>query len=121
MDALQWMGAVRMRVQTSDSQLSTSNPHHSSPAINILWSEKLCVCKKQTDSELTLILTAPIHCSGFIGEQVMECYSLQIYSDEEINSSTSRMAWEWVHFQQIDIFGQTFPLNPIHDKCSSNV
>ncbi len=31
-----------------------------------------------------LILTAPIHCRGSIGEQV-----IQICSDEEINSSTS--------------------------------
>ncbi len=29
-----WMGAVRMRVQTADK-----NPHHSSPSLNILWSE----------------------------------------------------------------------------------
>ncbi len=39
----------------------------------------------------TLILTAPIHCRGFIGEQVI----LQISSDEETNSSTSWMAWGW--------------------------
>ncbi len=41
-----WMGAVRMRVQTADKNI-TSNPHHSSPSINVLRSEKLCVCKKQ--------------------------------------------------------------------------
>ncbi len=29
MDALQWMGAVRTRVQTADKNI-TSNPHHSS-------------------------------------------------------------------------------------------
>ncbi len=28
------------------SQSSTSNPHHSSPSINIFLSEKLCVCNK---------------------------------------------------------------------------
>ncbi len=35
MDPLQWMGAVRMRVQTADktSQSSTSNPHHSSTSV----------------------------------------------------------------------------------------
>ncbi len=33
----------------------------------------------------TLILTAPIHCRGFIGEPVMQ----NICSDEETNSSTS--------------------------------
>ncbi len=34
MDPLQWMGAVRMRVQTADKDYS--NPHNSSPPINIL-------------------------------------------------------------------------------------
>ncbi len=29
---------------------------------------------------------------------------LQIYSDEETNSSTSWIAWGWVHFQQIFIY-----------------
>ncbi len=24
-----------------------SNPHHSSPSVNVLWSKKICVCKKQ--------------------------------------------------------------------------
>ncbi len=31
-------------------------------------------------------------------------------SDEETNSSTSWMAWGWVHFQWILIFGWTIPL-----------
>ncbi len=39
-----WMGAVR--VQTADKNI-TSNPHLSSPSINIRWSEKLHVFKKQ--------------------------------------------------------------------------
>ncbi len=32
MDPLQWMGAVR--VQTADKNI-TSNPHHSSPSVNV--------------------------------------------------------------------------------------
>ncbi len=32
MDPLQWMGAVRMRVQTADKNI-TSNPHPSSPSV----------------------------------------------------------------------------------------
>ncbi len=44
MDALQWMGAVRMRVQTADKNITII---HTSPSVNVLWSEKLCVCKKQ--------------------------------------------------------------------------
>ncbi len=31
-------------------------------------------------------------------------------SDEETNSSTSGMTWEWVRFQQMFIFGRTVPL-----------
>ncbi len=34
-------------------------------------------------------------------------------SDEETNSSTSWMAWWWVHFQQIFIFGWTIPLRQL--------
>ncbi len=42
------MGAVRMRVQTDDEKLHNNPqvPYHSSPSIDILWSEKLHVCKK---------------------------------------------------------------------------
>ncbi len=36
------MGAVRMRVQTADKNL-TSNPHDSNPSDSILWSLKLCI------------------------------------------------------------------------------
>ncbi len=36
---------------------------------------------------------------------------LRIYSNEETKSSTSWMAWGWVHFQQIFIFGWNIPLN----------
>ncbi len=56
----------------------------------------------------TLILTAPIH------PLVSKWYNAklpQIYSDEETYSSTSWMAWRWVHFQQIFLFGWTVPLN----------
>ncbi len=48
---LQWMGAVRMRV-------CISNPHHSSPSVHLLWSEKLHVCKKQIHNQDILNL----HC-----------------------------------------------------------
>ncbi len=51
----------------------------------------------------TLILTAPIHCRGSIGEQVMYCNAkfLQTCLNKVINSCTSWMAWGWVHFQQL--------------------
>ncbi len=146
MDPLQWMGAVRMTVQTADKN-STITPISSS-SINILSSKKLHVCKKQIhywgtltlnccfwpkyhsiihnvyfsekvlplvsshikiywhiclelfwavftckqclicvflSAVWTLILTAPIHCRGSIVDI----------------SSTSWMAWGWVHFQSI--------------------
>ncbi len=37
--AQQWMGAVRMRVQTADKKIH-NNPHHFSLSMNILWSDK---------------------------------------------------------------------------------
>ncbi len=42
---------------------------------------------------------------------------LQICSDEETNSSTSWMAWGWIHYQQIVIFGQTIPLKTTCLSC----
>ncbi len=35
-------------------------------------------------------------------------------SDEETNSSTSWMAWEWIHFQQIFISGWTWGCTALH-------
>ncbi len=61
----------------------------------------------------TLILTAPIHCRGSIGEQESNANFLQIYFDQETNSSTSWMAGGWVHFQQIFICGWSIPLTKI--------
>ncbi len=45
MDPLQWMGAVRLKVQTADKNITIIQ--NSSLSINVLWSEKLRVCKKQ--------------------------------------------------------------------------
>ncbi len=39
---------------------------------------------------------------------------LQISSNEETNSSTSWMAWGWVHFQQILTLGWTVPLRKLN-------
>ncbi len=41
MDLLQWMGAVRARVQTVDKNIII---HNSNP---VFWSKMLCVCNKQ--------------------------------------------------------------------------
>ncbi len=56
MDPLQWMGAVRMTVQTDDKSIESITiiykyQHDPSASINILWSVKLCVCKKQIHHE----------------------------------------------------------------------
>ncbi len=80
-DRLQWMGAVRIRIKTADKNITIIQ--NTSPAVNVLWSEKLCGCNKQIIrenilqtqfltlkdvnlmlmvSDWTLILTAPIHC-----------------------------------------------------------
>ncbi len=50
MDPLQWMGAVRMRVQSADKN-HHNNPLHSSTSITI-WSEKLHICKKQIHQDI---------------------------------------------------------------------
>ncbi len=43
---------------------------------------------------------------------------LQIFSDEEINSSIFCMAWGWVHFQQIFFFEWNVLLNSHHlERC----
>ncbi len=36
---LQWMGVVRMRVQTDDKNITVI--HDSKPSINVMWSKKL--------------------------------------------------------------------------------
>ncbi len=55
-----------------------------------------------------LILTAPIHWRGSIGEQVMYCNAtfLQICSDEQTNLSTSLMTG--VIFQKILFLSKLF-------------
>ncbi len=66
------------------------------------WTGVVWIIVMFLSAVLTLILTAPIHCRESTGEQVMQC---QISPNlMKKNSSTSWMAWGWVHFQQIQIF-----------------
>ncbi len=80
---LQWMGAVRMRVQTADKNITVI---HTTPVLQIISCRvKSCIFVRNKSiiktiltlnrcllsAVWTLILTAPIHCSGSIGEQVM--------------------------------------------------
>ncbi len=43
---------------------------------------------------------------------------IRICSDEETNSSTSWMAWEWVKFQQMFVFSWNIPLRCMADRVS---
>ncbi len=47
MDPLQWMGAVRMRCDKNITKIQKYSKTH--PSINVLWSEKLHVYKKQEE------------------------------------------------------------------------
>ncbi len=53
------MGAVRMRVQIADKNI-TINPHQSSPSVNVLWNEKLCVCVNQIHFKYVFFLLQTI-------------------------------------------------------------
>ncbi len=46
---------------------------------------------------------------------------LQICSHEEPNSSTTPMAWAWVNFQQMLIFGITIPLSAYAHNASADL
>ncbi len=98
MDPLQWMGAVRMRVQTADKNI-TSNPHHSSPSINVLLREKLCVCREKIHHEdvfnfkllipakISSILLSSIHNVAFSSEKVILSESGEICTYQALFTS----------------------------------
>ncbi len=62
----------------------------------------------------TLVLTAPIHCRGSIGEQVINDKFLQICYDEEINSSIS-----WSKFSANFNFGMNYSFKSTSKKSTS--
>ncbi len=87
MDALQWMGAVRMRVQTADKNITII---HTTRVHQLMSWEAFHFTR----------------CG--VGEQVMGCYiSPNLFQW----SSTSWMAWGRVHFQSNHFFHLTIPLN----------
>ncbi len=57
-------------------------------------------------SDVWTILTAPIHYNS----KLFNATFLQIRPDKETNSSTSWMAWGWIHFQWILMYGLTIHL-----------
>ncbi len=71
MDPLQWMGAVRMRGQTDDKNITII---HTTPVPHLMPCEAksfmfVWIIVMFLSADWTL--TAPIHCRGSIGEQVM--------------------------------------------------
>ncbi len=58
-------------------------------------------------ADWTLILTAPIHGRGSIGEQVMQCYISPNLFPWRNKIPKSWMTQVWVNFQQILILGWT--------------
>ncbi len=73
---LQWMGAIRMRVQTVDKNITIIHkyPHHSSPSIKVLLSKKLSLCAKQIHhkdilSPLSLILLSSVKRSSCLNQE----------------------------------------------------
>ncbi len=83
MDPLQWMGAVRMRVQTADK----NNPiTHTTPSINILWSENVHVSKEANTQFYLQTITSrkknesSIHNTAFSREKVVWSESGEKYA-----------------------------------------
>ncbi len=68
------------------SQFSISDPHHSSPLVNIMWSKKLSVCKKQIHQDIFNLLQllpwlkyySSIHNIYFSSEKIWICEYAQI-------------------------------------------
>ncbi len=91
----------------TNTQLLVSQDVNLGTGVNYFWIIVMFISRVWT-----LILTAPIHCRRSIGEQAMLHFSK---SDEETNSATSQMAWEWAHIQQIIIFRRTIPWFVYHE------
>ncbi len=81
------MGAARMRVQTADKK-HHNNPHHSSPSVNVLWSNKMHVYK----SPLFIILLSPVKKQSYLYEERYMHRSNTIYQQNEDNRD-GRFHW----------------------------
>ncbi len=105
MDPLQWMGAVRMRVQTADKNIKLiynttrvsglvsykRTALHFNRCQLMDWSRTvdfLWIIVIFLSAVWTLILTAPIHCRGSIGEQVLRHFSKFIYILDDLKVNT---------------------------------
>ncbi len=109
MDPLQWMGAVRMRVQTADKAVKEIKLF-SSKDINcwtgVMWITcGLLWCFYQLFG--LSFWRHPFTAEDPLVSKWWKNKFLQICSDEETKSSTSWIAWGWVNFQKIFSFDQT--------------
>ncbi len=93
MDPLQWMGAVRMRVQTANVNISNSQVIHTIPVHQLMSCEvKSCMLSCVWNIVMflsavwTLILTAPIQ--DPLVSKWWNAKFTQIHSDKESNTFT---------------------------------
>ncbi len=114
MDPLQWMGAVKMRVQTADKTI-TSHPHIFIPIINVLWSDKLHVCKTQIHRygafKVKLLLSSKIqiHDNASSSEKIIwsESGEKSAQINYRLQIITTHQIWGWVLMwedKEIDFF-----------------
>ncbi len=104
MHPLQWMGAVRMKVQTADKDITII---HTTTVQKLMWLWSIWAWSNGLtyglewcglcDAVWTLILTAPIHCP--LVSKWCNATFLQICSAEETSSSPSWVAWGWISFK----------------------
>ncbi len=84
MDPLQWMGAVRMRVQTADKNITII--HTTSPSVNDLRRQKLRVCKKQNKHNIAF--SSEEFISTELGEK-----SAQIRHSLQAKTALNKYVW----------------------------
>ncbi len=108
MDPLQWMGAVRMRIQTADKKTSDFflGVNWWTGVVWITCGLLWCVYQQFGLSFWRHPFTAE---DPLVSKSCNDTF-LQICSHKETNSSTSWMAWTWVLCRQIFIFGCIIPL-----------
>ncbi len=115
MDALQWMGAIRMRVQTADKNITII---HTTPVHQLMsYKAESCVFVRKWCGLLVDYCDVFISCLDSHSDGTHSLQSIHWWisdgilhfskSDEETNSATSQMAWEWAHTQQIITFRWT--------------
>ncbi len=96
-----WMGAVRMRVQTADKNIT---PVHQLTS----WEEKSYVFVRNPLEWGEILVYSDSHSDGTHSLQSMYCWDTDAMLKKETNSTTW-MSWERVHFHLILISGWIIP------------